>query len=117
MSAKTNIDIISMSDAMIAQHVGTFVKERRLQLNKTQSQLATDCGLNRYTISQIENGEGCSLSSLIPVLRALDALYLLENFKVEEEISPIEYVKMQKNKRVRASGKTNKDASSEDIGW
>ena len=117
MSAKANIDIVSMSDAMITQYIGTFVKERRLQLNKTQSQLATDSGLNRYTISQIENGEGCSLSSLIPVLRALDALYLMGNFKIEEEISPIEYVKMQKKKRIRASGKTNKDTSSEDIGW
>jgi transcriptional regulator with XRE-family HTH domain len=117
MTANTNTDILSMSNLAIAQCIGLFIKQRRLQLNKTQAQLATEAGLNRYTISQIENGEGATLSTLIQLLRALDALYVLESFKVEEVISPILYAKMQKKKRLKASGKNSADTSNNDLGW
>lgn len=117
MTANTNTDILSMSNLAIAQSIGLFIKQRRLQLNKTQAQLATEAGLNRYTISQIENGEGATLSTLIQLLRALDALYVLECFKVEEVISPILYAKMQKKKRLKASGNNSADTSNNDLGW
>lgn len=36
------------------------------------------------------------------VLRVLDLLHIMDVFKVKNEISPIEYAKLQKNKRQRA---------------
>lgn len=115
--AKTNTEWISMTDANILQAIGQFIKQKRLQSNKTQSQLAKEAGLNPYTISQIENGGSITLSTLIQLLRALDVLYVLDNFKTMEEISPIQYAKMQKNKRQRARNKSNPDTSNNDIGW
>jgi transcriptional regulator with XRE-family HTH domain len=114
---KTNTAWISMTDATIVQEIGRFVKQKRLQANKTQSILAKEAGLNPYTISQLENGESVNLSSLIPLLRSLDALYVLDNFKIVDEISPIQYAKMQKNKRQRARNNTKTDTSKDDMGW
>lgn len=114
---KTNTEWISMTDVNIIQAIGQFVKQKRLQTNRTQSQLAREAGLNPYTISQIENGGSVTLSTLIQLLRALDVLYVLDNFKTMEEISPIQYAKIQKNKRQRARNNNNTDTSNNDIGW
>lgn len=115
--AKANTNWISMTDASIVQTIGQFVKQKRLQANKTQGQLAKEAGLNPYTISQLENGVGVTLSTLVQLLRALDVLYILDAFQEKEEISPIQYAKMQKSKRRRASNKSNTDTSNNDIGW
>jgi transcriptional regulator with XRE-family HTH domain len=42
---------------MIVEAIGAFLKHKRLNQNKTQAQIAEDAGLNRWTLSQIENGE------------------------------------------------------------
>jgi transcriptional regulator with XRE-family HTH domain len=112
-----NTKWVSMTDANIAQAIGQFVKQKRLQRNKTQSLLAKEAGLNPYTVSQIENGSSVTLSTLIQLLRALDVLYVFDNFKVTEEISPILYAKMQKTKRQRARNKLKNKPSNNDIGW
>jgi transcriptional regulator with XRE-family HTH domain len=101
---KANKNYTQMSDSAIVAHIGSFIKHTRGQQNKTQAQLAEISGLNRWTISQIENGESITLSSLIQILRALDCLYVLNEFKYSDEISPLEYAilrKRQIKKRVR----------------
>lgn len=118
MMGKTNNDYAQMSDGAIIAHIGRFVKHTRIKQNKTQVQLAEMAGINRWTLSQIENGESITLSSLIQILRALDCLYLIEAFNVTEEISPLEYAKLKKQKtksRVRNKPLDKKD--KEDIGW
>lgn len=115
---KANIDFASMSDGAIVAHIGNFIKHTRTQQNKTQAQLAEIAGLNRWTLSQIENGESITLSSLIQILRALDCLHILDGFSFSEEISPLEYAKLKKSqttKRVRS--KTSDNKSKEDLGW
>ncbi len=114
----TNIDWVQMTDIAIIEQIGRYIKQTRLGLNKTQQQVAEDSGLNRWTISQVENGESVTLSSLIKVLRALNALYVLDNFNVTDEISPLAYAKLKKEQRERASRKTNKATKKEDdLGW
>lgn len=115
---KTNKNYTQMSDGAIVAHIGSFIKHTRGQQNKTQAQLAEMSGLNRWTISQIENGESITLSSLIQILRALDCLYVLDEFNYSDEISPLEYAKLKKQqtkKRVRRK-KKDKD-SKDDLGW
>ena len=115
---KTNKSYTQMSDGAIVEHIGSFIKHTRGQQNKTQAQLAEISGLNRWTISQIENGESITLSSLIQILRALDCLYVLNEFKYSDEISPLEYAKLKKQqtkKRVR-NKKRDKD-SKDDLEW
>jgi transcriptional regulator with XRE-family HTH domain len=113
----TNTNWIAMNDAAIVDTIGLFVKQKRLQANKTQARLAKEAGLNVWTVSQLENGESVTLSTLIQLLRALDSLYVLDSFEVKEEISPILYAKMQKNKRQRASNKNKPETLNDDLGW
>lgn len=115
--ANTNINFASLSDSGIIAQIGDFVKNTRIEQNKTQAQLAKSSGLNRYTISKIENGESITLSSLIQILRSLQQLHLLENFHFEEQISPLEYARLKKKQqkeRVRNSAKTKDE---KDLGW
>ncbi|MFN3942042.1 MAG: helix-turn-helix domain-containing protein [Flavobacterium sp.] len=102
-----------MSDTAIVRKIGEFVKHERLNSNKTQAQLAKEAGINRWTISQIENGEAITLLSLIQILRALNVLHLLEIFSIKQEISPIQLAKMEQNKRKRARNSDNNNKMSD----
>jgi len=115
---KININYIQMSDGAIVAQIGSFIKHTRVKQNKTQAQLAEISGLNRWTISQIENGESITLSSLIQILRALGCLYILEAFNYSEEISPLEYAKLKKQKtRQRVRNKTRDKTNKNDLEW
>lgn len=98
----------AMTDDTIISQIGLFIKKTRVAKNKTQKQLVTAAGINRGTLSQIENGESITITMLIKILRALDALYVLEHFNVVNQISPIEAIKLKKKERKRASGKLTK---------
>jgi len=41
----------------------------------------------------------------------------MDIFKISNEISPIEYAKLQKNKRQRARNKNEVENTNEDTGW
>jgi DNA-binding XRE family transcriptional regulator len=113
----TSMDLVQMSDAAIVRQIGNYIKQVRLQHRKTQAQLANIAGLNRWTISQIENGDPITLTSLIQVLRALDSLYVLNTFEVTDEISPLEYAKLKKHKIERVRNKPSKTPNKDNTGW
>jgi transcriptional regulator with XRE-family HTH domain len=115
---KTNINYTQLSDGAIVAHIGSFVKHTRIKQNKTQAQLAKMSGLNRWTLSQIENGESITLSSLLQILRALDCLYVLDQFNYSEEISPLEYAKLKKQQtKERVRNKNSAKNDKDDLGW
>ena len=113
MMEKNNI-LTQMNDQAIVQFLGNFIRKTRLKQNKTQSTLAKEAGINRSTLSQIENGEPITLISLIQLLRGLDSLDVLNKFEINEQLSPIALAKLEQKKRQRASGssKINKNESS-----
>lgn len=113
----TSTNWVQLSDVAIVKQIGSYLKHVRLQQNKTQVQLAENAGLNRWTLSQIEKGESITLMSLIQILRALDHLHVLNSFVFSEEISPLEYAKLKKQKRQRASSKKSQLPDKEDLGW
>ncbi|MDA3879360.1 MAG: helix-turn-helix domain-containing protein [Prolixibacteraceae bacterium] len=113
----TNIYWVQLSDSAIVTQIGNFVKKNRLRQNITQAKLAEMAGLNRWTISQLENGESVNLASLIQILRALDVLYVLSQFEFIDEISPLEYAKLKKKEKERARSKNSKETDQEDLGW
>ena len=110
----TNTNWIAMSNSAIVSKIGEFIKNERLNSNKTQAQLATEAGINRWTLGQIENGEAITLISLIQIMRALDILYLFEGFTIKQEISPLELAKQDQNKRQRASKGTTDNSNQSD---
>ena len=115
MIGNTNTNWVAMTDSAIVVAIGKYIKEQRLLQNKTQSNLATEAGVNRSTISQIENGEAITLLSLIQILRALDLMHILDVFKIEQQLSPIELAKLAQQKRQRASSK--EDSEPTDTKW
>ncbi len=93
-----------MSDKALAEHVGRFVKQKRLELNKTQEVLAHAAGISRSTLSLLEKGEPVTLATLLQVLRMLDQLHVVNVFTVQPTFSPIQLAKIEQKKRKRASG-------------
>ena len=100
-----------MSDKSIVEAIGNYIKHQRLNQNKTQANMAEAAGVNRWTISQIENGEAISLTSLIQILRALNLLNIFDVFKIETQISPLKLAKLEKQKRQRASSTNTQNQS------
>lgn len=95
----------ALSDPALLNSMGKFVKDIRLQQNKTQQQVADAAGINRSTIVQIENGKGGTMLSFIQMLRALGQLQLLQHFVVQQQFSPLQLAKLEQKKRMRASDK------------
>ena len=101
-----------MSDKALTEHVGRFVKEKRLEQNKTQAILAHDAGISRSTLSLLEKGETVTLQTLIQVLRTLDQLYVLDVFSVQTLVSPMLLAKMELKKRKRARSKDSNSSTN-----
>jgi transcriptional regulator with XRE-family HTH domain len=105
----------SMSDLSIVTELGAYLRQIRLQQNLTQEQVAEKAGLSRSAISEMENGKtATSLLTIVQVLRALQQLHLLDNWKVASRISPLQMAKLSGKERLRGSGTTihkNKEAS------
>lgn len=106
-----------MSDKALIGLIGHFVQWHRLNQNKSQDQVAEAAGISRSTLSLLERGEKVRINSLIQVLRVLDLLSIMSAFQVSEQISPLEYAKMQKKQRKQASPPKAKNNNQKDLGW
>jgi transcriptional regulator with XRE-family HTH domain len=101
-----------MSDKALAEHIGNFVREKRLARNKTQQQLSNEAGISRSTLSLLEKGEVVTLATLLQVLRVLDQLQVLDVFTIRPLVSPIQAAEMELKMRKRARGKDNSSTTS-----
>ncbi|GAA0410653.1 hypothetical protein GCM10009133_18960 [Cocleimonas flava] len=97
------MDFYSLSDKAIEKELGDRLKALRLRKNKTQQELADATTLSLNSIKALESGRS-KLSTLIAVLRELDALDQLDNFIPEITISPMQLAKNKGIVRQRASG-------------
>ena len=107
----------AMSDPAMLEQLGDFVKQTRLQQNKTQQQVAIAAGINRSTMVQIEKGAGGTLLSFIQVLRALEQLQIFEHFEIKQQFSPLQLAKLEQNKRQRASTKKDSQTKKTKSDW
>jgi len=105
-----------MTDKALALEIGARIKRLRLRRNRTQQQVATAAVVSLNVVKALEAGKG-KLSSLIAVLRELQALDDLEQFIQAPEVSPLELVKQQGKKRQRASGSREPQKSEEPSEW
>jgi transcriptional regulator with XRE-family HTH domain len=106
MMENTNIKWNEYSDDALQFMIGQFIQQSRINQNRSQQEVANAAGINRSTLSQIENGHGGTLLTLIQILRVLDQISFLKVFQVEEKASPLYLAKMEMKKRKRAR-KTN----------
>jgi len=117
MNDKSYVNWKSMSDKSLMETIGKFIQSHRLTQNKSQNQVATTAGISRSTLSLLERGEKVRIDSFIQVLRVLDLLYIMDVFKVQDQISPIAYAKLKKKQRKKASPKKVSTSKKEDLGW
>lgn len=110
------IELKRMTDDMIIKAIGDYIRSIRLDKNLTQKQLAERAGVHRTTIRDLELGRRSTLLTLIQVLRSLDQLHTLQNFKVSNELSPLELAKLEIKQRKRASG-ADSDSKPKTSDW
>ena len=103
MKLKSNNKSSAQSDPAIVRELCANLKQMRLNRNISQTRLAELSGLDRGTISRMENGRAATLLTLVQVLRALDNLSVLDAFKEEQEISPLQMMKQPEGQRKKAS--------------
>jgi len=102
MMENTIINWSELSDSAVLEQIGRFVQQSRLKQNKSQQQIADAAGVNRSTLSQIENGKGGTMISLIQILRVLGQLSFVKAFQVEDKPSPMYLATLEMKKRKRA---------------
>ena len=95
------MDVYALTDKMILSKIGESIRRQRLDQNISQKELAVLAGISMSSVAALERGESVSLKTLIPLLRALNSLFLLSEFLREPEISPIAYAKQLENQKSR----------------
>ena len=96
-----NYNILLNED--ILNDLGKRLRQNRINLKLTQSELAKKSGVSRRTISGLENGHyNISLNNLIDILRALQLINNLQDLlPVIPAISPIEMAKLESKRTQR----------------
>jgi len=108
------MSIYGKSNPEILREIAMRLKQRRLNINMSQQELADRAGISRNTVSYIEQGESFGVLTLIQILRALNALDGIDSFLPDPGISPLQLARMKGRERQRAyrkSGKGNVDRS------
>lgn len=96
------IDYFMTNEALLL-YVGKQMRQMRINARLSQQQLAERAGISRSTITQVENGKGMKMESVIAILRVLNKLEILNNFETQALVSPLLIAKQEgKNpKRIR----------------
>ena len=103
-SSLMNINSILLTDETVLAHIGSRVRDLRLQRNITQNELAQECGVGKSTVERFERGASIQLTSLIRILRILGKLDgLLE--LVPDQTNPIQMLTQEKRVKYRARKK------------
>ena len=87
-----------LSDPAILQRLGGRIRDYRIRMEMTQSELADKSDVSMGTVVRIEQGKAVSTLLLITLLRTLGVLENLETLLPELGISPIQLRKMQGRK-------------------
>jgi len=111
-----NISNLLTDDAVLAE-IGSRIAARRVDLQLTQAAVAEQAGIAKRTLERMEAGHSSQLSSLVRVLRVLDALPGLDNLVPEIGPRPMDLLKRKGKVRQRASGKRTAKPSGKPWSW
>ncbi len=107
----------TMTDRAALSELGQRLAQHRLTRNLTQAELAAEAGVSRRTVLRLEGGESTQLTHLIRVLRALHLLGSLETWIPAPVASPLEQLRLQQQKRRRASRRVREPSTTKAQGW
>jgi transcriptional regulator with XRE-family HTH domain len=111
------MEITQLSDDAVVVEVGARLRAERLNQNLSQADLAASAGLSRRTVANAEKGEGCTLGTLVAMLRGLGRLDSIDAFLPAPGLSPVELAKRAGLPRQRASNRDGVDAPAEPWTW
>jgi putative transcriptional regulator len=94
-----------LSDGAVMGEIGRRVRGHRLNLNRSQAEVAEKAGVSRRALQKLEGGQSCTLALLIRTLRALGRLDALDSFLPEPGLSPLQLAKLKGRERQRAGGR------------
>lgn len=92
------------TDEAILDELGERLRRERLNRNLTRENLAERAGVSVKTIHNLETGGGPSLTTVIRVMRGLGLVERLDALVPKPSLSPMELLKLEGNRRQRASG-------------
>ncbi len=73
----------------LQQKLGNGLRAMRLGKNVTQAELAAKAGVAPRSLTNLENGLGSSVDTLVRVLKALDAADAIERLAPQPTVSPM----------------------------
>lgn len=103
-----------MSDNAILAEVGRRLGRRRVELERTQADLAEEAGISKRTVERVEAGESTQTATLIRMLRVLGLLEAFDTTIPEIGPSPVDLLKLRGKERQRASSKKRKTRRTEE---
>lgn len=106
-----------LTDDAVLGEIGKRIAARRIDLQLTQADLAEQAGIAKRTLERMEAGHSSQLSSLIRVLRVLDALPGLENLIPETGPRPMDLLQRGGKTRQRASHRRSGKTSGKPWRW
>lgn len=106
-----------LTDDSILAEIGKRIARRRLDLQLTQASVAEQAGIAKRTLERMEAGHSSQLSSLIRVLRVLDAMPGVEALVPEASPRPMDLLKRKGRQRQRASRPRAGQAPQEPWQW
>ncbi len=106
-----------LTDNTILQEMGRRLTERRLDLQLTPAEVATEAGLSKRTVERIEAAAAARFSNIIRLLRVLDLLEGLDNLIPETGPSPMDLLKRKGKVRQRVSSRRRENRSDEEWTW
>ena len=98
-----DMDFYSMSDTGILKELGGRIRDKRLNSNISQKELAVKAGVSYKVVQNIEYGKTATITGFLRVMRALRALGQLELFLPKVRFDPLEIMKLEGKRRKRAS--------------
>ena len=106
-----------LTDDAVLTELGTRLARRRIDLQLTQEALAEQAGIAKRTLERMEAGYSSQLSSLVRVLRVLDALPGLDSLIPETGPRPMDLLKHKGKPRQRASGRRTARPAGKAWSW
>ena len=85
-------EFANLSDHDVCQRIHERLKERRLELNMRQEQLATAANVGINTVVRLEQGKDIKFSNFISIMRALGKLNELETL-FQQTVSPLAQIR------------------------
>jgi len=106
-----------LTDEAILAEMGSRIAARRIDLQLTQAAVAEQAGIAKRTLERMEAGHSSQMSSMVRVLRVLDALPGLDNLVPEAGPRPMDLLKRKGKVRQRASGRRAAQPAGKSWSW